>query len=81
MGRADDPAAFPQLATAPTVADDLSFGQLRRGHGLRRGRLITWLSCQRGCTEQARYQQDEEKSWHADHGTASLDAFSECFKL
>ena len=70
-----EPAAFPQLAAAPAAAHDRSFGQLRRGRGLRRDGLITCLSCQRGCTEQARYQQDDEKCWHADHETASLDAF------
>jgi hypothetical protein len=81
MGRADQPAAFPQLAAAPTIADDLSFSQLRRGRGLRRGGLITCLSRDRGCTEEARYQQEREKSRRAGHGTASLDAFLECCRL
>src|SRR5262245_584996 len=71
MRGAEEPTAFPQLAAAPAIADDLSFGQLRRGGRLRRGGLITCLSRHRACTEQARYQQEREKSGRAGHGTAS----------
>src|SRR5262245_46503268 len=67
-----DPAALPQLAAAPAVADDLSFGELRRGRGLRPGRSIVCLSRHRACSEQPGYQQQRGKGRRAGHGTASL---------